>query len=167
MDFHPKLTAAIEENFKWIRKKCLISEWDRVKREELINEVLYNLYESNKYFIKQTDVTPIAWVKRVTTNVTSKYVQDEKRENQFFDKEALDLDRQSQTSSQEVHDLRIVSEFMKKNFSIKDQEIMNLHLMQESHADIAQIMGLETATITNRISILKKELNEKFRQDHI
>lgn len=127
MDFHPKLTAAIEENFKWIRKKCLISEWDRVKREELINEVLYNLYDSNKYFIKQTDVTPIAWVKRITTNVTSKYVQDEMRENQFFDKESLDLDSQSQTSSQEVHDLRIVSEFIKKNFSIKDQEIMNLH----------------------------------------
>jgi DNA-directed RNA polymerase specialized sigma24 family protein len=39
--------------------------------------------------------------------------------------------------------------------------------MQESHADIAQIMGLETATITNRISILKKELNEKFRQDSV
>lgn len=153
MDFHPKLTAAIEENLKWIKKKCLISEWNGIKREELINDVLVNLYESNKYFIKQTDVTPIAWVKRITTNVTSKYVQDEMRENQFFDKETLNLDRQSQTSSQEIHDLRIVSEFIKKNFSIKDQEIMNLHLMQESHADIAEVMGLETATITNRISI--------------
>lgn len=167
MDFHPKLTTAIEENFKWIKKKCLICEWDRTKREELINEVLYNLYSSNKYFIKQTDVSPIAWVKRITTNVTSKHVQDEVRENQFFDKESLDLDRQGQTSSQEVHDLRIVSEFIKKNFSIKDQEIMNLHLMQESHTDIAEIMGLETATITNRISILKKELNEHFKQDHV
>lgn len=167
MYFHPELTAAIKENFKWIRKKCLVTEWDRVKREELINEVLYNLYSSNKYFVKQTEVNPVAWVKRITTNVTAKYIQDEMRENEFFDKESLSLDQQSQVSSQEIHDLRIVSAYMKKNFSAKDREIMNLHLMQESHADIAEIMGLETATITNRISILKKELNEKFRQDYV
>jgi DNA-directed RNA polymerase specialized sigma subunit len=42
----------------------------------------------------------------------------------------------------------------------RDREIMILYMMKEPQASIAEVIGLEVATITNRISILKKELND-------
>lgn len=165
MSYHPELIAAINENTRWIEKKCLVTEWNHAKREELVQDVLFNLIKSNSNFIAQKDVNATAWVKRIATNVTSKYVQNEMREKSFFNRTTNDLSQPSQTTSPEIHDLRIVSEFISKNFSEKDREIMNLHLMNEVHADIAVIMGLSVATITNKIAILRKQLNEHFNQD--
>jgi DNA-directed RNA polymerase specialized sigma24 family protein len=57
-------------------------------------------------------------------------------------------------------DLEIAINFIKSNMREKDREIMFLFLMKEPYAEIAKLIGLDVATITNIVSARRKELNE-------
>lgn len=167
MDLHPELAAAIERNHKWIQKKCSLSENNHAKSEELVNEVLFNLYTSNSNFSKKDVINADAWVKKITTNVTADHVQKEIRESQFFDRKTKNADIAGKDKSNASHDLQVLTDYMNTQMSAKDREIMSLYMMQEPQVTIAEIIGLEVATITNRISILKKELNEYLNKGQI
>lgn len=69
MNINPELLAAFERNQKWIVKKCRISEKNYAKCQELIQEVYFNILDSNKNFTDKTLINTDAWVKKITTNV--------------------------------------------------------------------------------------------------
>lgn len=159
MNMNTELLEAIQRNQKWIEKKCRICEKNFAKREELMNDVLLNLYTSSGNFSKKDSVNADAWVKKITTNVTASHIEKEMAEKKVFDKKAKDFDIHHEIKPSANHDLQVVMDYVNTNLSANDREIMSLYLMQESQAAIAEIIGLEVATITNRISIIKKELN--------
>jgi len=159
MSMNSELLEAIQRNQRWIEKKCRICEKDQAKCEELINDVLLNLYSSSDNFSKKESVNADAWIKRIATNVTASHIEKEMAEKRVFDKKTLDAEIHHLDRPNANHDLSVVMDYINTKLSAKDREIMSLYLMQESHALIAEIIGLEVATITNRISIIKKELN--------
>jgi DNA-directed RNA polymerase specialized sigma24 family protein len=159
MSMNSELLEAIQRNQRWIEKKCRICEKDQAKCEELINDILLNLYSSSDNFSKKDSVNADAWIKRIATNVTASHIQKEIAEKRIFDKKTKDAEIHHVEKPNAYHDLSIVMDYINTNLSEKDREIMSLYLMQESQAVISEIMGLEVATITNRISIIKKELN--------
>lgn len=160
MNINPELFSAIERNKKWIETKCRISEKCFAKCDELINEVHLNLYSSDKNFSNKISVNADAWVKRITTNVTATHIKQEVFEKRIFIENTENIEVVHDAKVEMIFDLQVAINYIKTRMDDKDREIMILYVMQEPHASIAEIIGLEVATITNRISILKKELND-------
>lgn len=167
MSMNSELLEAIHRNQRWIEKKCRICEKDQAKCEELINDILLNLYSSSDNFSKKDSVNADAWIKRIATNVTASHIQKEMAEKRIFDKKTKDAEIYHIEKPNANHDLSIVMDYINTKLSAKDREIMSLYLMQESQSVISEIMGLEVATITNRISIIKKELNAFINQGEV
>lgn len=164
MSLHPDLEAAMNRNLKWIMIKCRHREENQFLREELYNDVLMNICESNKNFINHKDINADAWIKKIATNVTGSYVQKEINRNSILSKEKH-VDRRSYKANNEAkHDLQIIHNIIAKEFSPRDQQIITLHMMHEPHASIAEIVGMETTSVTNRISILKKQIMDHFNK---
>jgi DNA-directed RNA polymerase specialized sigma24 family protein len=160
MNINPELLSAIERNKKWIETKCRISEKCFAKRDELINEVYVNLYTSNKNFEDKISVNADAWVKKITTNVTATHIKQEIFEKSIFTENVKNVEVVHDAKVEKIFDLQVAINYINTNMNDRDREIMILYIMQEPHASIAEIIGLEVATITNRISILKKVLND-------
>jgi RNA polymerase sigma factor (sigma-70 family) len=167
MSMNKELLEAIQRNQRWIEKKCRICEKDQSKCEELIGDILLNLYSSNDNFSKKDSVNADAWVKRIATNVTASHIEKEMAEKRIFDKKAKGIDIHHIEKPNANHDLSVVMDHINTKLNPKDREIMSLYLMQESQAVISEIIGLEVGTIANRITIIKKELNALFNQEPV
>lgn len=160
MNINPELLSAIEQNQKWVEKKCRISEKNLAKCEELINEVYLNLYSSHRNFSDKVSVNAEAWVKKITTNVTASHINQELIEKNTVTKNVDDIEIAHDAKLEMIYDLQVALNYIKVKMNPRDREIMLLYMMKEPQASIAEVIGLEVATITNRISILKKELND-------
>lgn len=160
MKINPELLSAIERNQKWIERKCKISEKCIAKYAELVQEVHYNLLSSDKNFSNKVEINADAWVKRITTNVTAVHIKQELFEKKIFRENTENIEVAHDAKVEMVFDLQVAINYIKTKMDERDREIMFLYLMQEPHASIAEIIGLEVATITNQVSILKKELND-------
>lgn len=164
MSLHPELEAAMNRNLKWIMIKCRDREENKFFREELYNDVLMNICESNKSFSNHNEINPDAWVKRIATNVTGSYVQKEINRNSILSKKQHEDKRSYKTNNEAKHDLQILRNIIEKEFNHRDKQIITLHMMHEPHASIAEIVGMETASVTNRVSILKKQIMDHFNK---
>ncbi len=169
MELHPELDKAIRRNLKWIKRKCRLREENPEIRKELLNEVYYNLILSNKNFSQKDEVNADAWVKKVTTNTTADHVHKEVKYNSPLSEERneieMALENASGDSSTSVPlEIQEIFVYVNEIFSPKDREIISLHIMHESNAVIAEIMGLDERTIINKISLLKNELKEYLKK---
>jgi RNA polymerase sigma factor (sigma-70 family) len=169
MKMNSELEKAINRNLIWIEELCHRKERNVQKREELINEVRYNLILSNKNFSQKETVNGDAWVKAVTNNVIAEHINKEKKYRTplvIRTKEtASTIDDKTQNmegdlSSAVPLEIQEIFEYINTKLSPKDNSIISLHLMNESNASIAEIIGLDERTIVNQISIIKKELKE-------
>ncbi len=167
MSIAPELLAAIERNQKWIKQKCKLSEKDASKCEDLEGEVYLNLVESNKYFITHAQINADAWIKKITTNTTSSYITEQVREKSVITENIDNIEGDHESKAEANHDLQRALDYIKTQMNQRDREIMSLYFMKESQSSIAEIIGLEVATITNKISLLKKELNEYLNKGQI
>lgn len=160
MYINPELLAAFERNQKWIVKKCRISEKNYAKCQELIQEVYFNILDSNTNFTDKTLINSDAWVKKITTNVTASHINEAIIEKNTITANVEDLEFEFDAKLEINFDAQVALNYIKTKMNSRDREIIILYILQESQASIAEIIGLEVATVTNRISLLKKELND-------
>lgn len=151
---------AIERNKKWIAKKCKLSERNTSKCEDLIGDVTFNLYASNKNFSAKENVNSDAWVKKIAINVTAKYKNQQMIEKSIISENVDNIEASQNSNIEHRIDAEVTINYIKSNLSERDREIMFLYLMEEPHSVIAELIGLEVTTITNIISARKKEINE-------
>lgn len=160
LNINPILEMAIERNKKWIERKCKISERNSSKCKDLISDVIFNIWTSDKNFSAKKNVNSDAWVKKITTNVTAKYINQQMIEKSIISENVDNIEAVRNSNVEHIFDLQVAIKFIKDTMSERDREIMFLYLMQESQSEIAEIIGLEIVSITNIISARKKELNE-------
>lgn len=157
---NPVLEMAIERNKKWIEKKCKLSERNTSKCEDLIGDVTFNLYASDKNFSAKENVNSDAWVKKIAINVTAKYKNQQMIEKSIISENVDKIEASQNSNIEHRIDAEITINYIKSNLSERDREIMFLYLMGEPHSVIAELIGLEVVTINNIVSARKKELNE-------
>lgn len=156
---NPNILDAIKKNGPWIKRKCSVSEFNQQKLQELYQEVLYNLYMVKKEFDEDSVLNPDAWVKKITCNITGKHIRNEIVRKSTVSIEENPVTNSTDCNSANLHDLRVAFNYINTNFKDKDREMISLYMIGEEQKNIAQILEMETRSITNRISILKKELN--------
>jgi RNA polymerase sigma factor (sigma-70 family) len=148
---------ALQRQMGWIKQRCEKKEFNLQKCEELYQEVLVKVVsESAKMEVKNPD----AWIKAVAYNQIADYQKSEASKSipedyrkQNERKRGIDI-----TSTQGEVD--VILDYMKENFSKRDQIIMDLCFSGEAHKEISEIVGMQVKSLTNTISKLKKQLNE-------
>jgi len=67
------LWEAMQRNTSWIKKRCAQAEFHPQKREELFQDIMLKLVQSNSHFSSQEIDSPDAWVKRIASNTALTY----------------------------------------------------------------------------------------------
>lgn len=155
------LWDAIERNKKYILRLCHASEFDKQKIEDLYGEVVCRIGESLKSFLKHETVNADAWIKTVASNALSAYRYEQEKSPNITNYENIEEQVKTAPAGHENKVLmKMITNFITTTFSERDKRIMELYFTRESHKNIAEIVEMGEKSVTNRISILKKQINK-------
>lgn len=160
----PTLWEAIKKNTPWIRLRCSQAEFDKDKLDELVQDVMVRLIQSNTNFMATDIKSPDAWVKRITTNTAKSYQRDQSKKIKATNAGADPNYFSGPDNSEHSFNMGQVLEYVRENFSDIDQEIMQLVLMREEHKSIAEIVGLSPSNVANKASELKAKIKNHFEK---
>lgn len=155
-----ELLPLIEENKRIIFKICHSYCKNQYNREDLVQEIIYQLYRSYRQFNNNYKFT--TWMYRVALNVAISFYRKTKMEEQVMllaehpveiedKKEEIDLEKNIITLQQFINELKEL-----------DKALMILYLEEKTYHEIAEIVGITSTNVATKISRIKEKLKQKF-----
>ncbi len=122
--------------------------------EDIMQEVYMNIF--NQAGSYKPRGKPMAWILRITRNMSYNILKKQKREL-FYTDNQFDDQKENSFDDSEIIDKLIINEMINK-LSAKERQIITLHLLSGiSQVDIAKITGIPLPTVKWRYkSSLKK-----------
>lgn len=156
------LWEAVQRNTSWIKKRCAQAEFHPQKREELFQDIMLKLIQSNSHFAFQEIDSADAWVKRIASNTALTHQRDESRKLKADGLEDYEQTRGHEENKDNRVEINEIIKFMNDTFSPRDQEIMNLAIIREEYKMIGKIVGMKEGSIANKVSELKEVIEKHF-----
>lgn len=100
-----------------------------------------------------------AWVFQIAKNTLNSFYKKDQRERQrrlFADDQISVGD--AFVRSEQLMLLSAATEFISKNFDSTDRQILVMKLAQKSSLEIAEFLGIDRKTVTNRLVSMRKRL---------
>lgn len=156
-----EFTRLIKENKGIIYKICNSYCADKDDREDLAQEIVYNLWKSFDSF--NTNFKFSTWMYRIALNVAiSFYRQEKKLKNHDSISENLIVFEENPEDKNEVeNNLSLLQEFINELKEI-DKAIILLYLDDKSHKEMAEITGFTETNVATKINRIKEKLRIKF-----
>jgi len=151
----------IEENKRIIFKICNAYCSNKHDREDLAQEIIYQLWKSAGSF--NSDFRFSTWMYRVALNVAITFYRKAKAgdsviqlaepdpETEYKPDDNAELEAYINTLRQFISELKEL-----------DKALMILYLEEKSYAEIAEILGITETNVATRISRAKDKLKQKF-----
>ena len=146
---------AIKENERLIYKVASIYTDCTDDRDDLVQEIIYNLWKSFEQFKQNSSLS--TWMYRVAMNVSIYYLKKNKRQadSVAIDSEVLNI---KDTDKAEIDDnLRNLQKHI-ANLNLLDKGIVMLYLENKSHEEIASITGLSKSNVGTKLNRIKEKL---------
>ena len=154
MSLQDDFTRQIKNNYRIIRKVCLIYGQTRDDREDLFQECLFNAWKAYPNFRKEAKFS--TWLYKVALN-TALY---NKRKNKHAVMEVdLDLNRNAQEERTDHDQLAQLQHAIAKLNDIEKSIIM-LFLDGLSYKEIGEIMGLTVSNVGVKLTRVKGKLKK-------
>jgi RNA polymerase sigma factor (sigma-70 family) len=155
------LLALIQENRGIIYKICRAYCPDPQHREDLAQEIIYQLWKSGKQYREGYKFS--TWMYRVALNVAISYYRREKTKGVTFVPEQYwaNLPEEPAGMTREQEYGETLQRFIGALKEL-DRAIIILYLDARSHAEIADIMGISESNVGTKIGRIKAKLKEKF-----
>ncbi len=155
----------VQENKGIIYKVCKSFCDSKEDRDDLAQEILYNLWKSFPTY--QPDYKVSTWMYRVAMNVAISFYRKEKRAIQFtpYSEEILVFEDDVGTEQKEIQ-LRLLYQFIHELKEL-DRSIMLLYLDGKSYEEMNEITGLSETNIGTRIGRIKDKLKTRFTTQKI
>lgn len=134
---------------------------DEENRKDLIQEITLQLWLSFNKYNDQFKLT--TWIYRIALNVSISFFRKEHRRNpisQPLPDGVLNLNENPAPEQTET-DIEKLYVFIRELKEI-DRAIIILYLEENSHQEMAEILGLTQTNISTRISRIKQQLKLKF-----
>lgn len=149
----------IKENKGIIYKICNSYCADKDSRDDLAQEIIYNLWKS---FSSYNDAFKFStWMYRIALNVAiSFYRQERKFNNHDSISEGLIVFEEDSDTCIETN-LQLLQGFINELKEI-DKAIILLYLDDKSHREIAEITGFTETNVATKINRIKEQLRIKF-----
>ena len=120
--------------------------------EDLFQEILYHLWKSYPKFTKRTDCKISTWVYRIALNVAISFARKKSPKcSSIDDLETIGIVDEAQTDIKTLYELIGL-------LAKEDQSLLFLYIEGKSHQEIADIMGMSTSNVGNKIQRLKLKL---------
>ncbi len=154
----------IKENKGIIFKICNSYCADKDDRDDLAQEIIYNLWKSFHSF--KHDFKFSTWMYRIALNVAISYYRREKKfKNHDSISESLIVFEDNSENKNEVeNNLRLLKDFINKLKEI-DKAIILLYLDDKSHKEIAEITGFTETNIATKINRIKDKIRTNFSKE--
>jgi RNA polymerase sigma-70 factor (ECF subfamily) len=156
-----EFTRLIRENKGIIYKICNSYCADKDDRDDLTQEIIYNLWKSFNSFNSEFKFS--TWMYRIALNIAiSFYRQEKKFKNHDSIMEGLIVFEETSEDNTEVeNNLLLLQDFINELKEI-DKAIILLYLDDKSHREIAQITGFTETNVATKINRIKDKLRTSF-----
>lgn len=156
-----EFTRLIKENKGIVYKICNTYCADKIDRDDLAQEIIYNLWKSfNSY---NAEFKFSTWMYRIALNVAiSFYRQEKKFKNHDSISEGLIVfEENTETKNETENNLRLLQSFINELKEI-DRAIILLYLDNNSHREISEITGFTETNVATKINRIKDKLRTNF-----
>ncbi len=144
-----------------IIKVCNSYSRNKADREDLAQEITYQLWRSGKSF--NTDHTFSTWMYRVALNVAISFYRKEKKSETVIpiSENEVGIEDKNDGSDELEENINLLQQFISELKEL-DKALMILYLESKSYAEIADILGITETNTATRISRIKDKLKQKF-----
>lgn len=120
--------------------------------EDLFQEILYHLWKSYPKFTQRPDCKISTWVYRIALNVAISFARKKSPKcSSIDDLETIDIAEEGQS------DIKLLYELIGL-LAKEDQALLFLYIDGKTHQEIAEIMGISTSNVGNKVQRLKRKL---------
>jgi len=153
----------IEGNKGIIFRICNAYCRNKNDREDLAQEIIYQLWKSNRSFNKNHKFS--TWMYRVALNVAISFYRRQKDDKAFIpltDNMAEFSDGNDYTDDMDEK-IKLLQQFINELKEL-DKALMILYLDARTYSEIAEVLGITETNVATKISRIKDRLKEKFNQ---
>jgi RNA polymerase sigma factor (sigma-70 family) len=156
-----EFTRLVRENKRIIYKICNSYCSNKDDRDDLAQEIIYNLWKSFNSFNSEFRFS--TWMYRIALNVAiSFYRQEKKFKNNNPISEGLIVFEEKPEEKTEVEkNLGLLQGFINELKEV-DKAIILLYLDDKSHREIAEITGFTATNVATKINRIKDKLRTNF-----
>ncbi len=161
MDKKETFITAIKNNEGLIYKIASVYTNDKEDREDLIQEIIYQLWKSFDSFKQQSSLS--TWMYRVAMNVSIHHLKIAKRKILIvpINGEVLNVDDADDNGLEDKW--KYLRQQLDK-LNLLDKGIIMLYLENKSYEEIAGITGISLTNVGTRLSRIKEKLKTQISQ---
>lgn len=151
----------IQENKRIIFKICNSYCPKREERDDLAQEIVYQLWKSIDDF--NPDLKFTTWMYRIALNVAISFYRKDKKTGYIipFEENLMELKDDAEASLETDKNFSLMHQFIGELKEI-DRSIVILYLDDKSYKEIAEITGLTETNVSTKINRIKETLRNKF-----
>ena len=150
----------IQDNRRIIFKICNSYCNHKTDREDLAQEIIYQLWKSGHSF--NADHKFSTWMYRIALNVAISFYRKEKKSSPFVPFENLvDIKEEADENKQTEENINLLQKFINELREL-DRALMILYLETKTYNEIAEILGITETNVATKINRIKNNLKEKF-----
>lgn len=134
---------------------------DKNEREDLAQEIIYQLWKSGKTFDAGYSFT--TWMYRIALNVAISHYRKGKRAGQLisYPEKAIDIADKRDSGDEMEEQARLLQQFIQELKEL-DRALILLYLESKTYREIADILGITETNTATRISRIKDILKQRF-----
>ncbi|MEO6668969.1 MAG: sigma-70 family RNA polymerase sigma factor [Ferruginibacter sp.] len=149
---------AIKDNEGLIYKVASFYTDNREDRNDLVQEIIYNLWKSFESFKQNSSLS--TWMYRVAMNVSIFHLKKSKRKVVAIPigEEMLNVPEAANDEAEER--MQTLQKHI-KGLNLFDKGLVMLYLENKSHEEIAQIVGISKTNVGTKLSRIKEKLKQQ------
>ena len=134
---------------------------DKNDREDLAQEIIYQLWKSGKNFDPGYSFT--TWMYRIALNVAISHYRKGKQAEQLisFPEKSIDIADKRDGGDEMEEQTRLLQQFIHELKEL-DRALILLYLESKTYREIADILGISETNTATRISRIKDKLKQRF-----
>lgn len=153
--------ALIQKNKGIIIKVCNSYCFDKNDREDLTQEIVYQLWKSGNSFNAESKFS--TWMYRVALNVAISFYRNKMKSNAVVPLNESHIDIEDKMSDADETEKRVVllQRFINEMKEL-DRALTLLYFEEKSYSEIAEILGISETNVATRINRIKYKLKQNF-----
>jgi len=151
----------VQDNRGIIFKICNSYCHNKNDREDLAQEIIYQLWNSGRSF--NTDHKFSTWMYRVALNVAISFYRKEKKTGTIIslDESHAEFADKHEGQNETEENINLLQQFINELKEL-DRALMILYLESKPYNEIAEILGITETNVATKISRIKEKLKQKF-----
>ncbi len=156
----PDFLTIIEANKRIIFKICNAYCQNVNDREDLAQEIIYQLWKSWSSFNSNYKLS--TWMYRIALNVAISFYRKERKatDTVLMGDHLIEIADENLEEGLETK-LNALQQFINELKEL-DRALMILYLEEKSHKEMAEIIGISTTNVATKIGRIKEQLKQKF-----